>query len=249
MEVDRADRIVGFEEKPRHPRPLPGNPDIALGSMGIYAFDRDFLREQLASDAQDGNSNHDFGQTIIPRLIEAGHDIAAYRFSPDAAIPGGCKPYWRDVGTIDAYWEANMDLVHVTPALDLYDRNWPIWTCQEQLPPAKFVFDDDRRRGVAADSLVSGGCIVSGSTIRRALLFSNVHVHSYCQVEDAVLLPNVEVGRGAQLRRVVIDKGTRIPAGLRAGVEPDEDRLRFHVSPNGVTVVTQAMIDRLELRT
>ena len=242
MAVDRTDRIVAFEEKPARPRALPGRPDVALGSMGIYVFDAQFLYEQLQHDAQDEASDHDFGHTIIPRLIAAGHDIGAYRFTRDATGIPGRGAYWRDVGTIDAYWEANMDLVHVTPALDLYDKHWPIWTCQEQLPPAKFVFDDDARRGVAVDSMVSGGCIVSGSTVRRSLLFSNVRVNSYCQIEDAVILPNVEIGRGAKLRRVVIDNGTRIPPGLEVGFDREADARRFFVSDEGISVITPDML-------
>ena len=242
MAVDAADRVVAFQEKPAQPRALPGRPDVALASMGIYAFDAAFLYEQLKQDAKDETSDHDFGHTIIPRLIGAGYDIGAYRFTDDPLCGSDHQAYWRDVGTIDAYWEANMDLVHVTPALDLYDKAWPIWTWQEQLPPAKFVFDDDERRGVAADSLVSGGCIVSGSTVRRSLLFSNVRVHSYCRIEDAVILPNVEIGRGAKLRRVVVDQGARVPPGLEVGFDREADARRFFVSANGVSVITPAMI-------
>jgi len=152
------------------------------------------------------------------------------------------EPYWRDAGTVDAYWEANMELVRVNPALDLYDQAWPIWTYQEQLPPAKFVFDDDGRRGAAVDSMVSGGCLISGSTLRRSLLFSSVHVHSYCTIEDAVILPSVEIGRNAVLKRVVIDKGAKIPPGMQIGIDPEEDRKHFHVSEKGVTLVTPEML-------
>jgi len=242
MQVDESDRIVGFQEKPAHPQPLPGRTDVALASMGIYAFNAPFLYEQLIGDADDPGSRHDFGGNVIPHLIERGYRVNAHRFADSCVNMIEGRPYWRDVGTIRAFWEANLDLVHVTPDLNLYDETWPIWTCQEQAPPAKFVFDDDGRRGTAIDSLVSGGCIVSGSTIRRSLLFSRVRVHSYCTVEDSVILGDVDIGRGSVIRRAVIDKHCPLPAGTRIGVDPDEDRRRFHVTANGVTLVTSEML-------
>jgi glucose-1-phosphate adenylyltransferase len=244
MAVDCNDQVIGFDEKPAQPKCIPGRPQWALGSMGIYVFSADFLYDQLLRDAGDDNSAHDFGHNIIPRLVERGYRVAAHRFSRSCVPDGDGQAYWRDVGTIDAYWEANMELTRVKPALDLYDQDWPIWTFQEQLPPAKFVFDDDGRRGAAVDSLVSGGCLISGSTVRRSLLFSSVRVHSYCDIEDAVILPNVEIGRNCVLRRVVIDKGARIPAGTRIGLDPEQDRTRFLVSPGGVTLVTTEMLDQ-----
>ena len=242
MQVDEQYRVVGFEEKPQRPRPIAGRPDTALGSMGIYVFNAQFLYEVLTRDAEDRESNHDFGNDLIPRLVAEGRATYAHRLIDSCIQLTEGEPYWRDVGTIDAYWEANMELTRVSPALNLYDETWPIWTYQEQLPPAKFVFDNDERRGAAIDSMVSGGCIVSGSTVRNSLLFSNVRVHSYCTVEQAVVLPRVEIGRGASLARVVIDEGTHIPPGLRAGFDLEEDRQRFHVTAKGTTVITPQML-------
>jgi glucose-1-phosphate adenylyltransferase len=242
MQVDPDWRVVGFQEKPADPQPIPGRPDAALGSMGIYVFNAPFLYEQLIRDADDSRSSHDFGQNIIPYLVARGYRVHAHRFSESCRQSGEGGAYWRDVGTIDAYWEANMELTRITPALDMYDETWPIWTYQAQLPPAKFVFDDDGRRGCAIDSMVSGGCVISGSTVKRSLLFSSVRVHSFCEVTDAVILPNVEIGRHARLRRVVVDKGTTIPPGLEIGFDPVEDRKRFHVSANGIALVTPEML-------
>ena len=242
MRVDPDDRIIGFQEKPARPQPAPGRADVALASMGIYAFDAPFLYEQLERDAADPDSSHDFGGNLIPYLLAHGHHIRAHHFENSCVNMNEGRPYWRDVGTIDAYWEANLDLVRVTPELNVYDAAWPIWTYQEQLPPAKFVFDDDDRRGTAVDSLVSGGCIVSGSTVRRSLLFSKVRVHSYCTIEDSVIMGSVEIGRGSMIRRAIVDKLCRIPEGIRIGVDPDEDRERFHVTPGGITLVTPEML-------
>jgi glucose-1-phosphate adenylyltransferase len=242
MEVDRGFRVVGFEEKPPEPRAVPGRDATALGSMGIYVFNSEFLYDQLVEDAMDGDSGHDFGHDLIPRLLRDGASVYAHRLQDSCAQLTDGEPYWRDVGTVDAFWEANLELTRVSPALNLYDDAWPIWTFQEQLPPAKFVFDEQGRRGAAIDSMVSGGCIVSGSEVRNSLLFSRVRVHSYCSVNEAVLLPEVEVGRGAVLNRVVVDQGTRIPPGLRAGVDPAEDRKRFHVTEKGVTLITPSML-------
>lgn len=210
--------------------------------MGVYVFNARFLFEQLCRDADDPRSSHDFGKDLIPHAVKR-YRVFANEFA-DSTVGTGPSgiPYWRDVGTVDAYWEANMELTKVSPELNLYDEEWPIWTHQEQLPPAKFVFDDDGRRGMAVDSMVSGGDIISGAVVRRSLLFSRVRVHSHAKVEDAVILPSVEVGREAKLRRVVIDKHCKIPDGLEIGYDPVEDRKRFHVSEKGVTLVTPEML-------
>jgi len=242
MHADDSGRIIGFQEKPAQPKPVPGRPDVALASMGIYVFNASFLYEQLIRDADDPRSKHDFGGDVIPHLIQRGYRVNAHRFADSCVNMVGGRPYWRDVGTLDAFWEANLDLVHVTPDLNLYDESWPIWTCQEQLPPGKFVFDDDGRRGAAIDSLVSGGCIVSGSTVRRSLLFSRVHVHSYCTVEDSVVLGDVDIGRRSVIRRAIIDKHCVLPPDTQIGVDHDADRRRFHVTPNGITLVTPDML-------
>jgi glucose-1-phosphate adenylyltransferase len=209
--------------------------------MGIYVFSAAFLYEQLIRDADDPKSEHDFGKNIIPQIINK-YRVYAHRFT-DSCV-GGEKGvyYWRDVGTVDAYWEANMELTKVVPELNLYDGDWPIWTYQEQLPPAKFVFNNDGRRGSATDSLVSGGCIISGSTINQSVLFSDVYVHSFSTVEDSVILPKVEIGRNVKLKRVVIDKGAVIPDGMEIGYDLELDRKRFHVSEKGITLVTAAML-------
>jgi glucose-1-phosphate adenylyltransferase len=241
MGVDDEMRVREFNEKPPQPQAVPGKPDVALASMGIYVFNAGFLYEQLTRDADEPKSNHDFGRDIIPYLVSR-YRVFAHRFYDSCVGMNDNRPYWRDVGTVDAYWEANVDLVHVTPDLSLYDQAWPIWTYQEQLPPAKFVFDDEGRRGMALDSTVSGGCIISGSTVRRSLLFSNVRVHSYCNIEDAVILPDVVVNRHVRLRRVVVDKGCVLPEGFQAGFDAAEDRRRFYVSERGVTLVTPDML-------
>ncbi len=238
MAVDKEGRIVRFQEKPESPASLPGRPDMALASMGIYVFNTKFLYEQLIRDADTSYSNHDFGKDIIPSIIE-NYRIMAYPYRDPAS---GKQPYWRDVGTVDAFWEANIELVGVTPELNLYDKEWPIWTYQEQLPPAKFVFDDDDRRGMAVDSMVSGGCIISGSKVRRSLLFSNVTVHSFCEITDAVILPDVVVSRHCRLRRVLVDKGCHIPEGMVIGENKEEDARRFYVTPGGVVLVTPEML-------
>ncbi len=237
---------ASFEEKPAKPRHTPTRPGYSLGSMGIYVFNTDFLAETLVDDAMDESSGHDFGHDIIPKIMKSGACVYAHSLKDSCVQLEDREPYWRDVGTVDAFWEANIELTRVTPALNLYDETWPIWTYQEQLPPAKFVFDIEGRRGAAIDSMVSGGCIISGSTVRNSLLFSSVRVHSYCDVTEAVLLPNVEVGRGAVLKRVIVDQATKIPAGLTAGVDPAEDRKRFHVTQNGITLVTPSMLGQIQ---
>lgn len=239
--VDNDWRVVSFSEKPKDPPSMPGHPDKALVSMGIYVFNTDFLFEQLIRDHDTENSSHDFGKDLIPYLVPR-HRVFAHRFLDSCVNMAAGVPYWRDVGTVDAYWEANIDLTTVTPDLDLYDVDWPIWTYQEQLPPAKFVFDDDQRRGQALDSMVSGGCIISGGIVRRSLLFSNVQVHSYSNLEDSVILPNVDVGRNAFLRRVVVEKNCKIPEGLRVGFDSAEDSKQFYVTKKGTTLITPEML-------
>ena len=242
MKVDDQSRVVEFVEKPANPPSIPGNPAKSLASMGIYVFNSQFLYEQLIRDADDPKSSHDFGKDLIPHMVEK-YRVFAQSFEQSCVGMGDDHvPYWRDVGTIDSYWEASMELTKVVPDLNMYDQEWPIWTHQEQLPPAKFVFDEPERRGVAVDSLVSGGCIVSGSTVRHSLLFSDVRVNSYSTIEDSVLLPNVDVGRYVILKRAIVDKNCKIPEGMSIGVNPEEDRKRFHVSANGVTLVTPEML-------
>jgi glucose-1-phosphate adenylyltransferase len=239
MSVDRDHRILAFNEKPTHPQPLPDNPANCLASMGNYVFKTEFLFEQLRHDAKNDHSDHDFGKNIIPSII-SDHKVFAYRFADPA---DGTKAYWRDVGSLDSFWQANMELVEPTPKLNLYDPRWPIWTFQEQLPPAKFVFDDDNRRGMAIDSMVSSGCIISGSSVRKSLLFSNVRVHSYSVIEEAVVLPDVEIRRHCKLRKVIIDRGCVIPEGTVIGYSHDDDiRRGFRVTAKGVTLVTREML-------
>ncbi|MFQ5355811.1 MAG: glucose-1-phosphate adenylyltransferase [Mariprofundaceae bacterium] len=238
MAVEDDYEINEFAEKPDNPKPAPGYNDLALASMGIYVFSTEYLRKRLLEDASDPTTSHDFGKDIIPKAI--GKDrIYAFPFvDANTGAPG----YWRDVGTIDAYWEANMDLTNLEPELNLYDRKWPIWTQQEQLPPAKFAFDDEGRRGMAVDSLISGGCLITGSQVSRSLLFSSVRVHSYSQVEDSVVLPEVEIRRGSRLKRCVIDKGVCIPENTVIGEDPEEDAKRFYRSEGGVVLVTPEML-------
>jgi glucose-1-phosphate adenylyltransferase len=243
IKVDETDRIIDFKEKPEHPDPLPENPSQAFASMGIYIFNATFLYEQLIRDADDANSTHDFGHDIIPYLISK-YRVYAHRFTNSCVGVTDNNYYWRDVGTIDAYWEANMELTRVIPELNLYDRIWPIWTYQEQMPPAKFVFNDEGRCGSATDSLVSGGCVISGSRIDDSVLFSDVRVHSYCNIEGSVILPNVTIGRNVKLKRVVIDKAVTIPEGMQIGIDLEEDRKRFYVSEKGITLVTPEMLGR-----
>ena len=238
MSVDVNRRIVAFDEKPENPTPMPGRDDVALASMGIYVFNAAFLYEQLIKDADTSDSSHDFGHDIIPNLIK-NYKVVAF---PYKDVQGNDPGYWRDVGTIDAFWSANLELIGVTPELNLYDDEWPIWTHQAQQPPAKFVFDDEDRRGMAVDSMVSGGCIISGSTVRHTVLFSNVEVHSFSVIEDSVLLPDVSVGRNCRLKKVVVDKGCVIPEGTVIGEDLEQDAKRYHVSPNGVVLVTPEML-------
>jgi glucose-1-phosphate adenylyltransferase len=242
VEVDRDGWIVRFDEKPAQPRPMPGRTDAVLVSMGIYVFDAGLLYSSLSRDAAASGSRHDFGRDVIPALVAEGRRVHAHNFRNSCVNMARGRPYWRDVGTVDAFWQANLELTQVVPDLNLYDREWPIWTYQEQTPPAKFVFDDDDRRGMAPDSLVASGCIVSGALVRRSLLSSNVRVDDAALVEESVLLPNVQVGAGAVLRRVVVDKYCRIPPGCVVGVDRNEDRRRFHVTDKGVTLITPEML-------
>ncbi|WP_119679982.1 glucose-1-phosphate adenylyltransferase [Indioceanicola profundi] len=246
MHVDETGQVISFLEKPTDPPPMPGRPDMALASMGIYIFNADFLYDQLERDSRDPSSSRDFGKDIIPYLVPRAKVMA--HFFADSCVYNraqGNEAYWRDVGTVDAYWEANLELCKVSPSLDLYDRNWPIFTYQEQLPPAKFVFDDDDRRGMAVDSLVSAGCIISGSVLRRSLLFNKVRLHSYSQITDTVVLPEVEISRNCRLTKAVIDRGCRIPPNLVVGEDPEEDARRFHRTDNGVVLITRDMLARL----
>ena len=213
-----------------------------MASMGIYVFDAKYLYEQLSIDAALPGSSHDFGKDVIPRLLELGHEVYAHDFHGSCVNMTDGRPYWRDVGTVDAYWEANLDLTNVVPELNLYDNDWPIWTYQEQNPPAKFVFDDPDRRGSAIDSLVSGGCIISGSTVKRSILFTNVRVHNHCRIEDSVILPNTAIGPDAVIRNAVIDKRCIIPEGMRIGIDLEEDAKRFHVTPKGRVLVVPQML-------
>ncbi len=241
MGVDADWRVRDFHEKPAQPREIPGRPGMALASMGIYVFNARFLYEQLTRDTDTPGSTHDFGRDIIPHLVPR-YRVFAHGFRDSCVGSKQGEAYWRDVGTVDAYWEANLDLARVEPDLNMYDEEWPIWTWQEQLPPAKFVFDDDGRRGCAVDSLVSGGCIVSGSRVARSVLFSKVHVHSFASIEDSVILPEVNVGRYVKLRRCVVDKRCDLPEGLEAGYDHETDRRRFHVTERGITLITPEML-------
>jgi glucose-1-phosphate adenylyltransferase len=235
MSVDTSGRVIGFEEKSATPRPMPGRPDRALASMGVYVFNAPFLYEQLIRDADDPRSSHDFGKDLIPHIIGRYRVCAHYFAESCVDMPSGV-PYWRDVGTLDAYWEANMDLAEVTPQLNLYDRDWPVWTYQEQLPPAKFVFDSEGRRGMAVDSMVSGGCIVSGATVRHSVIFSNVRVHEGAVLEDCVVLPDVVVGPGVHLSRAIVDRQCRLERGLEAHAP------RFRTTEKGLTLITPEML-------
>jgi len=247
MDVDATDRITAFVEKPKDPPTMVGKPGRCLASMGIYVFSRKFLIEQLQRDAADPHSEHDFGKNIIPYLVRHGKAVA-HPFTRSCRRSGyETEDYWRDVGTVDAYYEANIDLTTPLPALDLYQHDWPIWTYAEITPPAKFVHDTEGRRGQAFGSLVSGGCIISGGTLRDSLLFTNVRQHSYSEVEEAVILPHASIGRAARLSRVIVEKGVRIPPGLVVGEDPEEDAKRFRRTEKGVCLITQPMIDRLGL--
>ncbi len=246
MAVDDSMRVVDFLEKPKNPPAIGGKPGRALGSMGVYVFTAEFLYAELERDHRDPTSSHDFGKDVIPHLVSRGLAVAHSFEESCVKTTPEAEAYWRDVGTIDAYWSANIDLVMPVPSLDIYDRNWPIWTYQQQFPPAKFVFDDEDRRGMAVDSMVSGGCIISGATVRRSLLFSNCRVNSFTRTCEAVLLPDVQVGRRARLNKVVVDRGCHIPEGLVIGEDPELDAQRFYRSEEGVILVSADMLAALE---
>ncbi|WP_077001839.1 glucose-1-phosphate adenylyltransferase [Variovorax sp. KK3] len=248
MAVDEARNITAFLEKPADPPPMPGKADVALASMGIYIFDSEYLYTLLEEDSADPDSDHDFGKDIIPRTVAQGRAVAhpfgmscVTRARRGADVPA----YWRDVGTIDAFWAANLDLASITPELDIYDTDWPIWTYQRQLPPAKFVLDRDGKHGMTVNTIVSGGCIVSGSHVKDSVLFSNVRVHSFCKIEEAVLLPDVEVGRGARLSKVVVDRACVIPEDMVVGEDAEADAARFERTEGGVVLITRDMLKRL----
>lgn len=245
MKVDKTDRIIDFVEKPADPPPMPGKPDTALASMGIYVFETEFLFDILQRDADDKNSSHDFGKDIIPYLVKNGKAVAHSLTKSCVRSDMEAEPYWRDVGTVDAFWQANIDLTDFVPELDLYDQNWPIWTYAEITPPAKFIHNEEGRRGMAVSSMVSGGCIVSGSKLDRCLLFTGVHSHSFSELEGVVALPYVEIGKHSKLKNVVIDRGVHIPDGLVVGEDAQEDARRFRRTENGICLITKPMIEKL----
>lgn len=240
--IDENNRITRFVEKPLHPEPMPGREGIALASMGIYVFNAEYLERMLRADAKDEESAHDFGRNIVPGSIAGGDNVQAYVFQ-DAATK--VQFYWRDVGNVDAFYEANMELTYVAPELNLYDQEWPIWTYQAQLPPAKFILDDADRQGRALNSMVSGGCIISGALVRDSVLFSNVRVAEHSAVERSIILPNVEIGRRCRLVKAIVDEDATIPDGMTVGIDPEEDRRRFFVTREGVVLVTRDMLEAL----
>jgi glucose-1-phosphate adenylyltransferase len=247
MHVNEKDEIFAFIEKPADPPGIPDKPDFALASMGIYVFRTKFLIEALRRDAADPTSSRDFGKDIIPYIVEHGKAVA-HRFAKSCVRSDfEHEPYWRDVGTIDAYWQANIDLTAIVPALDIYDKSWPIWTYAEITPPAKFVHDDEDRRGSATSSVVAGDCIISGASLNRSLLFTGVRANSFSKLDGAVILPNVKIGRRAQLKDVVIDHGVVIPEGLVVGEDPELDARRFRRTESGICLITQPMIDKLDI--
>ena len=242
MCVDTHNQITNFDEKPDKPCPLKDKPEFTLASMGNYVFNTEFLIQQLIVDAQNPDSKHDFGRDIIPAAID-NNRVMAFRFLGD----GLSAPYWRDVGTLDAFWQANMDLVAITPELNIYDQDWPIWTHQKQSPPAKFIFNDEGRRGYAVDSTVSSGCIISGAKISHSLLFSDVHVHSFSNIEKSVILPQVDIARHVNIKRAIIDLGCQIPEGMDIGINKEHDIARgFRISHDGIVLVTKDMLSKLD---
>ncbi len=239
MSVDDQSRVLDFTEKPQKPAEIPGKPGLTLASMGNYIFNTEFLFDLLETDGQNRDSDHDFGKNIIPSIIDS-QKVIAYPFrDPDT----GGLAYWRDVGSLDAFWEANMEMISPAPELNLYDQNWPVWTYQRQLPPAKFVFDDDDRRGAAVDSAVSGGCIISGSKLRKSLLFSDVRIHSFSSIEETVILPECEIGRNCKIKRAIIDRGCKVPPGTEIGFDPEQDKANgFRITDKGVALITRKML-------
>lgn len=246
MHTDTTDRIISFLEKPADPPAMPGKADKSLVSMGIYVFETKFLLDELRRDAADPNSSHDFGKDIIPYIVKHGKAVAHHFDKSCRRSSSEAVSYWRDVGTVDAYWAANIDLTDIVPELDLYDREWPIWTYGEITPPAKFVHDKEGRRGEAVSSLVSGGCIISGASLRHSLLFTGVRVHSFSHVENTVVLPYADIGRSCRLKNVVIDAEVKLPAGLVVGEDPEFDAKRFRRTENGICLITRAMIEKLD---
>ena len=245
MAIDEHRKITQFVEKPADPPTMPGKPDVALASMGIYIFNADYLYRLLNEEVANSATTHDFGKDIIPRVVQEGGAVA-HPFSMSCVPSGtGVPAYWRDVGTVDAFWSANLDLASISPELNIYDADWPIWTHQEQLPPAKFVHDRNGEHGMAVNVLVSGGCIVSGSHVALSVLFSNVRVHSFCHIDQAVILPYCEIGVGCRLTKVVIDRGCKLPDGLIIGEDAELDAQRFYRTETGVVLVTQDMLDKL----
>ncbi len=245
MAVDDSRRINSFVEKPADPPPMPGRDDVALASMGIYVFDAEYLYRLLEEDLANPASSHDFGKDIIPRVVGEGRALA-HPFGMSCIVnPNGAPPYWRDVGTIDAFWSANLDLASTNPELDIYDTEWPIWTYQRQLPPAKFVPDRDGSHGMAVNTIVSGGCIVSGSQVANSVFFSSVRVHSFCDIDQAIVLPNVTINRHCRLRKVVIDRRCTLPEGLVVGEDPELDARRFERTEGGVVLINADMLARL----
>lgn len=239
MTVDEHGRVTAFDEKPENPTPTYGKTDTCMASMGNYVFNTGFLYEQVIKDADNPDTQHDFGRNIIPSIID-NYNIQAY---PMRDNESGKQAYWRDVGTLDAYYEANMELCSVSPEFSLYDNEWPIFTHQRQAPPAKFVFNDDKRRGMAVDSMVSGGCVISGAALRGSLLFSNSHVHSYSTIEESVILPDCEIGEHCHIKRAIVDRGSIIPDGTSIGHNVEEDKARgFRVTESGITLVTPDML-------
>jgi len=245
MAVDAERRVTSFVEKPADPPPMPDNPEHSLASMGIYVFDAAYLYQLLEEDLADPASSHDFGKDVIPRVVGQGRALAHPFGMSCIANPNGAPPYWRDVGTIDAFWEANLDLASIDPELDIYDTEWPIWTHQRQLPPAKFIPNHDGSHGVAVNTIVSGGCIVSGSHITSAVFFSNVRVHSYCTIDQVVVLPGVTIERHCRLHKVVLDRGCKLPEGLVVGEDASADAARFERTEGGVVLITRDMLARL----
>lgn len=244
LTVDAASHVIRFTEKPQNPETLPGRDDTALASMGIYVFNTDFLFTQLIKDADQADSSHDFAKDILPPLI-GNHRIVSYPFRD---VQTRKRSYWRDVGTVDAFWEANLELVEVDPELNLYDEEWPIWTHLALAPPAKFVFDEEGRCGMAVDSMVADGCIISGGHVKHSLLFSGVRIHSYAHLSDSVVLPGVDIGRGCRLRKVIIDRACLIPADTVIGENPEEDARRFYRTEQGVVLITREMLGQELLR-
>lgn len=250
VKTDENKNVIDFMEKPKNPPSIIGNPNRAYASMGIYIFNMDFLENILQKDALNPDSSHDFGKDLMPKFAkEGGCNFIAHDFNNSCVFNAGSQDevYWRDVGTLDSYWLANMDLARVVPKLDIYDKDWPIWTFQHQRPPAKFVFDDDGRRGMALNSLISSGCIISGGTVRRSLLFTDVSVHSYAEVNHSVILTGCDVGRGARLSKVILAEDCKIPRGLVIGEDKEEDAKRFFVSEGGITLVTPKMLENLKV--